>query len=83
MRYKGVTQPEQKKEQMFVPQKNLLLMTLPLQLYNNQMKNVIIIMLCFTSLSAFGQDSKVEFDGSNGILLIHLPFLQDGMWSVF
>ncbi len=28
MRYKGVTQPEQKKEQMFVPQKNFKLMIL-------------------------------------------------------
>ena len=28
MQYKGVTQPEQKKEQMFVPQKSFKLMTL-------------------------------------------------------
>ena len=44
------------------------------------MKNLIIILLCATALSAFGQNPEVEFDAKNWESPYHLGFPKD--WGV-
>jgi hypothetical protein len=44
------------------------------------MKNIIVVILCFTTLSIYGQEVKTEFDGHKWQAPYHLPIPKD--WTI-